>query len=93
MYVEIERSQHSPTFRDYTKSTLRPIIVAFLCWDNANTILSNAPRALMNNLPRDKIGGSMEVFIDQLYSPKISEARHEALKNRCIRSIDADCIV
>ena len=36
---------------------------------------------LKNNLPTDKIGGGMEVFTDQLYSPKVSEARQEALKN------------
>ena len=60
---------HRP-FHDYTKSTPRPIIVAFLPWDDANTILSNAQRALKNNPPKDKVGGSMEAFIDQLRSPK-----------------------
>ena len=30
--VEIARAHRSPTFRDYTKSTPRPIIVAFLRW-------------------------------------------------------------
>ena len=80
--VEIERAHRSPTFRDYTKSTPRPVIVAFLRWDDANTILSNARRALKSNPPKDKVGGSMKVFIDQLYSPKVSEARQEALKKR-----------
>ena len=47
--VEIERAHRSPTFRDYTKSTPRPVIVAFLHWDDANTILFNARRALKNN--------------------------------------------
>ena len=51
-------------------------------WNDVNTILSNARRALKNNPPKDKVGGSMEVFIDQLYSPKVSEARQEALKKR-----------
>ena len=60
---------HRPSFRDYTKSTPRPIIVAFLRWDDANTILSNARRALKNNPSKYKVGGSMKVFIDQLYSP------------------------
>ena len=73
--VKIEGAHRSPTFRDQTKSTPRPIIVAFLRWDDANTILSNARRALKNNPPGDKIDGSMEVFIDQLYSPKVSEAK------------------
>ena len=80
--VEIERAHCSPTFRDYTKSTPRPVIVAFLRWDDANTILSNARRALKKSPPKDKVGGSMKVFIDQLYSPKVSEARQEALKKR-----------
>ena len=77
--VENERA---PTFREYTKLTPRPIIVAFLRWDDANTIPSNAQRALKNNPPRDKIGGNMKVFIDQLYSPKVSMARQETLKKR-----------
>ena len=72
--VEIERAHPSSIFHDYTKSTPRPIIVAFLRWDNANTTLSNARRALKNNPPKDKVGGSMKVFIDQLYSPNVSEA-------------------
>ena len=78
--VEIEMAHCSLTFRDCTKLTPRPVIVAFLHWDDANTILSNARRAPKNNPPKDKVGGSMEVFIDQLYSPKVSEARKEALK-------------
>ena len=80
--VEIERAHRSPTFRDYTKPTPRPVIVAFLRWDDANTILSIAQSALKNNPPKDKVGGSMKVFIDQLYSLKVSEARQEALKKR-----------
>ena len=78
--VKIERGHHSLTFRDYTKLTRRPIIVAFLHWNNANTILSDARRALNNNPSKDKLGSSMKVFIDQLYSLKVSEARQEALK-------------
>ena len=78
--VEIERAHHSLTFHDYTKSTPRPVIVAFLHWNDVNTILSNARRALKNNPPKDKVGSSMKVFIDQLYSPKVSEARQKALK-------------
>ena len=82
MYVEIVRAHRSSTFRDYTKLTQRPIIVAFLRWDDANTVLPNARKTLKNNPLGDKISGSMEVFIDQLYSPKVSEVRQEALKKR-----------
>ena len=68
--VEIERVHRSPTFSDHTISAPRPIIVAILRWKDANNILSNSRRVLKNNPSRDKIGSGMEVFIDQLYSPK-----------------------
>ena len=37
--VNIERAHRSPAVRDPNKETPRPIIVAFLHWDDANTVL------------------------------------------------------
>ena len=36
--VEIESAHRSPTTRDFSKATLRPIVVSFLRWEDANTI-------------------------------------------------------
>ena len=80
--VEIERAHHSPTTRDFSKVTPRPIVVSFLCWEDTNTIRSKAPRAMKHNPPRGNDGTMLNVFVDQMYSPKITEARNEALKKQ-----------
>ena len=80
--VEIERAHHSPTMRDFSKATPRPIVVSFLRWEDANTIRSKAPRAMKHNPPKEKDGTLLDVFVDKMYSPKITETRNEALKKR-----------
>ena len=77
--VEIERAHHSPTTRDFSKATPKPIVVSFLRWADANTIRSKAPKAMKHNPPKGKDG---TVFVDQMYSPKIAEARNKASKKR-----------
>ena len=78
--VEIQRAHSSPTTRDFSKATPRPIVVSFLHWEDANTIRSKAPRAMKHNPPKGKDGTMLDVFVDQMYSAKITEARNEAQK-------------
>ena len=77
--VEIERAHRSPTTRDISKATPRPIVVSFLHCEDANTVISKAPRAIKYNPPKRKDGTVLDVFIDQIYSPKITESRNKAL--------------
>ena len=76
--VEIQRAHSSPTTQDFSKATPRPIDVSFLHWEDANTIRSKALRAMKHNPPKGKDGTMLDVFVDQMYSPKITEARNEA---------------
>ena len=80
--VEIERAHRSPTTRNFSNATPRPIVVSFLRWEDANTIRSKAPRAIKCHPPKGKDGTVLDVFVDQMCSPKITEARNEALKTR-----------
>ena len=80
--VEIERAHRSPTMRDFSKATPRPIVLSFLSWEDANTIRSKAPRAMKHNPPKRKDCTVLDVSVDQMCSPKISEAGNEALKKR-----------
>ena len=48
-YVNIEQAHRPPAVRDPNKETTRPIIVAFLHWDDANTVLLKPPKVLESN--------------------------------------------
>ena len=78
--VKIERAHRSPTKRDLSKATPTPIVVSFLRWEDVNTVRSKAPQAMKHNPPNRKDGTVLDVFVDQMYSPKITEARNEDLK-------------
>ena len=80
--VNIERAHHSPAVRDPNKETPRPIIVVFLHWEDANTILFQAPEVLKGNPVKAKDGSTLCVFVDQLYSPKIIQERKKAMTKR-----------
>ena len=80
--VNIERAHHSPAVRDPNKGTPRPIIVAFLHWEDANTILFQAPKVLESNPVKAKDGSTLRVFVHQLYSPNITQERKKALTKR-----------
>ena len=71
--VNIEQAHHSPAVRDPNKETLHPVIVAFLHWEDANTILFQAPKVLKSNPVKVKDGSTLRVFVDRLYSPKITQ--------------------
>ena len=80
--VNIERAHRSPAVRDPNKETPRPIIVEFLHWEDANTILFQAPKVLKSNPVKAKDGSTLRVFVDQLYSPKITQERKKAMTKR-----------
>ena len=80
--VNIERAHHSPAVRDPYKETPRPIIVAFFHWEDANTILFQAPKVLKGNPVKAKDGSTLRVFVDQLYSPKVTQERKKAMTKR-----------
>ena len=73
--VNIERAHHSPAIRDPNKETPRPIIVAFLHWDDANAVLFQAPKVPKSNPVKAKDRSTLHIFVDQLYSPKVTQER------------------
>ena len=80
--ANIERAHRSPTVRDPNKETPRPVVVAFLHWEDANTILFQAPKVLKSNPVKAKDGSTLRVFVDQPYSPKITQERKKAMIKR-----------
>ena len=80
--VNIERAHRSPAIRDPDTETPRPIIVAFLHWEDANTVLFQAPKLLKSNLVKAKDGSTLRIFVDQLYIPKITQERKKAMTKR-----------
>ena len=81
--VNIERAHRSPAVRDPNKETPRSIIVAFLHWEDANTVLFHTPKVLKSNpVEAKKDGSTLRVFVDQLYSPKITQERKKAMTKR-----------
>ena len=47
--INIERAHRSPAVRDPKKETPRPVTVVSLHWDDANTVLFQAPKVLKSN--------------------------------------------
>ena len=81
-HADIERAQRSPTVRDSSRSSPRPIMVAFLRWEQANKILQTAGRVLKNKPYKDLDGNEINIYVKQFYSPKVTELRNKALKIR-----------
>ena len=79
---EIERAYRSSSARDHNRIVLRLIMVQFLRWEDANTVLDNAPKPLKKNSFKDEKGETILVFIEQMYSPEISRQRQQALQVR-----------
>ena len=80
--VNIEQPHRSPAVRDPNKETPGPMIVAFLHWEDANTILFQVPKVLKGNPVKAKDGSTLRVFVDQLYSPKITQERKKSMTKR-----------
>ena len=80
--VNIERAHRSPAVRDPNKETPRPIIVAFLHWEDVNTVLFQAPKVLKSNPVKAKDGSTLRVLVDQLYSPRITQERKKSITKR-----------
>ena len=79
--MEIQRAHRSPTMFQPGKANPRPIIVAFLRWEIANELLFKSPPTLKNMPYKDPINGQESaVYVEQLYSPKMSKLRQQALK-------------
>ena len=77
--MEIERAHRSPSVRDHNRAVRRLIIVQFLRWEDANIVLTYASKALKKNPFKDEKGGTIPIFIEQMYSPEISRQRKQAL--------------
>ena len=80
--ADIERAHRSPTVRDSSRSSPRPIMVAFLRWEQANKVLQTAGRVLKNKPYKDLNGNEINIYVEQFYSPKFTELRSKALKIR-----------
>ena len=102
--VEIERAHRSPSYIKPHSTGPRPIIVAFLRWEDTNHILSLAPKVLRENplqletetpdscqasrqaevegAEQSRRKKSAYIYIDQMYSPKITLLRQKALQKR-----------
>ena len=57
-------------------------MVAFLRWEQANKILQTAGRALKNKPYSDLDGKEINIYVEQLCSPEVTELRNRALKIR-----------
>ena len=102
--VEIEWAHQSSSYIKPHSIGPRPIIVAFLRWEDANHILSLAPKVLHENplqletetpdcsqasrqaevegAEQSRRKKSAYIYIDQMYSPKITLLRQKALQKR-----------
>ena len=63
--MEIERAHRSPSVRDHNRAVPRLIMVQFLRWEDANTVLTYASKALKKNPFKDEKGGTIPIFIEQ----------------------------
>ena len=80
--ADIERAYRSPTVRNSSRSSPIPIIVAFSKLEEANKILQTAGRVLKNKPYKDVDGKEINIYVEQFYSPKVTELRNKALKIR-----------
>ena len=78
--ADIERAHRSPTVKDLSRSSPRLIMV--LRWEQANKILQMACRVLKKKSYKDLDGNEINIYVEQFYSPKVTELQNKALKIR-----------
>ena len=79
--VIIERAHRTPAFRNPNRKYPRPIHVAFLLWEQANEIAMSTQRVLKEK-PYAHKGEELKLFVNQMYSPRVTQLRKQALKIR-----------
>ena len=62
-------------------------MVAFLRWEQASKILQTAGRVLKKKPYKDLDGNEINIYVEQFYSPKVTELRNKALKIRGRRQV------
>ncbi len=67
----IERAHRTPSVKHASRTAPRPITVAFLRWEMANKIVYTARKVLKDNPFLDASQNKVDIYIDQMYSPKI----------------------
>ena len=77
----IERAHMTPPRRNPERDTPRPIHAALLNWSDANNIISTAAKILRQKLIQYN-GEDINVCVDQMYSPRVTALRNQALVAR-----------
>ena len=79
--VIIERAHRTSAFQSPNRKYTLPIPVVFLLWEQVNMTATSTTRVLKEK-PYVHKGEELKLFINQIYSPRVTQLRKQALKTR-----------